>query len=248
MLSHQQQIRYSRQLLLPEIDEAGQLALAKARILIVGLGGLGCAVSAYLAGAGAGELILVDDDVVSLSNLPRQLLYTSENTGQRKVDVAKKHLLGINPDITIHTQSVRLTHDSPYTAGSPDILIDCTDNLSSRFYLNTLSRQFGIPLVSGAAQGFDGHFIVFSGHPTSACFGCLYTPSQQADGDCLSQGISGPVVGMIGMMQAQAVLNYIVGITLPSNSYLHRLNGKTLQWRQLLVNKNPNCTECGTRL
>jgi sulfur carrier protein ThiS adenylyltransferase len=244
MLSEQQKIRYCRQLLLPEIDVPGQQRLMQARVLIVGLGGLGNACAAYLAGAGVGTLILADDDRVSMSNLQRQPLYDTAQAGQLKVEAAQQRLAAINPEISIQPVAQQLSLHNPYDGAPPDLILDCTDNMASRFYLNTLSRTLLIPLLSGAATGFEGQFISFSGLPSAPCFKCLYHPAQTPKHDCLSQGISGPVVAIIGLMQAQATINRLLDIP-PVDALLHRFNGLSLQWQTLSVTRNLNCTECG---
>ncbi|XOV80321.1 MAG: ThiF family adenylyltransferase [Aestuariibacter sp.] len=247
MLDEQQKIRYCRQLLLPEIDEQGQHRLLHAVVLIVGMGGLGCACATYLAGAGLGKLILVDNDIIALSNLHRQPLYDVNRVGQHKVTVARQRLLALNPDITIESHTQFLSHGEPYLGQKPDLILDCSDNMATRFYLNQLSRQLTVPLLTGAATGMEGQFISFSGQPAAPCFGCLYHPAQTPQRNCLSQGISGPVVAMMGLVQAQAAINRLVGINRPDGT-LQRFSGRDLNWQTLSVSKNPECTECGASI
>lgn len=174
-MNDEQLLRYSRQIMLPQIDVTGQEKLQASRVLIIGMGGLGSPVAMYLAAAGVGHLVLVDDDVVELSNLQRQIAHSSSDIGLNKVDSAKQTIQGLNPEIKVTTFCKRLNEEELFDeVSAADVVVDGTDNFSTRFALNKASVKSKTPLISGAAIRMEGQVSVFNKTPSSPCYRCLY--------------------------------------------------------------------------
>lgn len=250
-LSDQEYMRYSAHLLLEEIGEQGQLALRNAKVLIVGVGGLGAPVALYLAAAGVGHLYLVDDDHVELSNLQRQIIFSQQQLKQSKVSAAKKSLMQLNPHITVTAIAARLTLDSANNQLAEmltdvDLVIDCSDNMLTRQAINKLCVRQTIALIVGAGMRMEGQLISFNAQQAdSACYYCLYPFNDTAEVDnCSTSGVLGPLVGVIGSLQAFEALKYLTGMPLSSLNRLMRFDGKTLQWQYLSVTKDPDCLVC----
>lgn len=259
MLSRAQFQRYSRQIMLPQVGKAGQQRLAQARVMIVGLGGLGSPAALYLAAAGVGELHLVDGDQIELSNLQRQILYKSNHRQKDKARVAAQQLTAANPDIRI-LPHVRMA-DAPWLQqqlSSVDLVLDCTDNFATRQLLNRCCRSAAIPLIVASVQGFSGQLISFDFRQnTSPCYACLFPPTPEADSqnpasatlpvteNCDSSGVIGPALGIIGSMQALEALKCCLSLPLSSQSKLQIFEAETLQWRQLRVSTDSQCPLCG---
>jgi molybdopterin-synthase adenylyltransferase len=236
MMSDDELLRYSRHILLPEVDIAGQEALQQARVLVVGLGGLGSPVAMYLAAAGVGQMTLVDFDVVDLSNLQRQVVHTQNTLGMNKAQSAKSALLALNPlvNIEVVTQQVAAEQwDELMT--SMDVIVDCTDNFSTRFALNASSYRQKKPLVSGAAIRFEGQLSVFDHrNPQSPCYQCLYSPDASDDLRCSEAGVIAPLVGVIGSLQALEVVKLITETGASLAGRLLLFDAKTHHWREML--------------
>ena len=249
--SHMTQIdfdaRYSRQIKLPLIGQAGQEALDKARVLVVGMGGLGSPVALYLAAAGVGHLILADFDVVEESNLQRQIIHGQSDIGRLKSESAADSLKNINPDLTIDTLNFALDHDDLLVqAKSCDLIVDCTDNFPTRFELNRVSLTTKTPLVSGAAIRFEGQVTAFDpNQPDSPCYQCLYPNTDVEAASCAMEGVIAPLVGVIGTMQALEAINILVG-----NGQLHGnvwlFDAQYMEWQKMGLPKNPNCPACSS--
>ncbi|GHG71480.1 molybdopterin biosynthesis protein MoeB [Alishewanella longhuensis] len=243
-LTPAQQLRYSAQLLLPEVTEAQQRQLLKAKVLIVGLGGLGTVVASYLAGAGVGHLLLADDDRVSVSNLPRQLLYSSAEVGQLKVDCAKARLQAQNPDIVITSLARRLSlPDLLALLPEVNLVLDCTDNTSSRLAINQACYLRQVPLISGAASGWQGQLLALKPWQGQGCYQCLY-PDWQDSPSCLNSGILGPMVGAIACQQALMALKLLLQIGDMPFGRLHCFDGLHGQSSQLQLQQDPACPVC----
>jgi molybdopterin-synthase adenylyltransferase len=244
MLSDDQLMRYSRQLLLPGFDVAGQDAVASARVLIVGAGGLGCPVALYLAGAGVGELVIVDPDEVDSSNLHRQIAYRESNVGQPKAEALAATLRALNSDITI-TAHVH-TADSDWLAAmlpGVSLVLDCCDNFATRSAVNAVCHAAGVPLVSGAAIRLEGQLVAFDFRdPATPCYACLYGEGDGPDTLCSESGILGPVVGTVGTLQALMALRLLTGHKV--DGVLHLFDAATMQWRQMTLRKDPACPVC----
>ena len=246
-MKDEQLLRYSRQIMLPEMDVAGQQKLIDATVLIVGMGGLGCPAAMYLAAAGVGSLIIADDDVVELTNLQRQVAHSPSMIGEPKVLSAQQALLGLNPDLKITALQQRLEGAGLSEAVSKaDLVVDACDNFTSRFAINVACIEHGKPLVSGAAIRMEGQVAVFdSRDPESPCYQCLYPRGDDADASCAENGVMAPLVGIIGAVQAMEAIKLLAGIGESLTGRLLLLDAKTLQWREMRLPQDSNCGACG---
>lgn len=244
MLNDDQLLRYSRQLMVEEFDLPGQEALSKARILVVGCGGLANPAALYLAGAGVGQLVLADDDRVELSNLHRQVAFRSEDVGQPKAEALKAQLQALNPDVSVQAHTLRVDSDwLDREVAAASVVLDCTDNFATRQNINQACVTHRTPLVSGAAIRLDGQLAVFDlRQPDSACYACVYGDGTDGDLACSQAGIVGPVVGTIGTLQALAAIQVLLGNPLPAT--LRLFDGRTLSWREMRFHKDPACPVC----
>jgi len=239
-------LRYNRQIMLPQIDIDGQQKLMDAKVLIVGIGGLGSPASLYLASAGVGHLTLVDDDVVELSNLQRQIIHHDENIGDEKVWSAKHNLLKHNPLTNITTIGKRLDSASlQQQVIQADIVLDATDNFESRYLINHACVTNNTPLVSGAAIRFEGQVCVFTNRKNDPCYNCLYPNTGDIfEETCSENGILSPVVGVIGCMQAIECIKLICGIGEPLAGRLLVFDGLAAEWRTVRFKKDNACPIC----
>ncbi len=249
MMNDAQLLRYSRQIMLPEVDIDGQQRWLDSRVLIVGLGGLGSPASIYLASAGVGHLVLVDDDSVDLTNLQRQIVHNSERVGQPKVESARQTLAALNPEIRIDTLAQRLEGDAlREQVAAADLVLDCSDNFATRFALNRACFAAGTPLVSGAAIRFDGQISVFDPRQAeSPCYQCLYREGEEEQLSCSESGVFAPLVGIIGAMQAAEALKLLAGIGEPLTGRLLLLDGRRMEWRSLRLRRDRACPVCAGR-
>jgi molybdopterin-synthase adenylyltransferase len=246
MLSEQQLLRYSRHIILPQIDEAGQHKLLNAKVLIIGLGGLGSPVAMYLAAAGVGHLMLADADSVERSNLQRQVIHNHKQLGNTKVYSAQAFISQLNPDIKVTAIEQRLAEkELDQAVKQVDLVIDCTDNFETRFAVNRSSLRHGKPLVSGAAIRFEGQLSVFNLTKQSACYQCLYQPDSTLDENCMDQGVLSPVVGTIGTLQATEAIKIITGAGTVLDSKLLLFDALNASFNQMAISKNPACLACG---
>ncbi|WP_284892138.1 HesA/MoeB/ThiF family protein [Cobetia amphilecti] len=245
-----QLLRYSRQILLPQVDIAGQQRLLAARVLVIGAGGLGCPAALYLAAAGIGTLVVADDDHVELSNLQRQIAHGDADIDQPKAQSLAASLLAINPDTEVIALSERLEGEAlAEQVAAADVVLDCTDRFSSRFPINAACVTAGTPLVSGAAIRFSGQLAVFDRRdPEAPCYGCLYPLDELGDEEltCAESGVIAPLVGIIGAFQALEALKLISGA-----GSVHRglatFDGLTGEWRRMGLKRDPGCQVCGGR-
>lgn len=239
-------LRYSRHIALPDFGPHGQRLLGKARVLIVGVGGLGSPAAMYLAAAGVGELILADFDEVDLSNLQRQIAHTTDDLGELKVESAADTILAINPDIAVYVIDERMTEPELLEEiEAVDVVLDCTDNFGSRFAINDACVKTGVPLVSGAAIRYEGHLTVFQPqHADSPCYACLYAEGSDEFENCRSNGVLAPVVGVIGSMMAVETIKLITAIGTPLTGTLSQYDALTGQWRSSRVVKDAECRCC----
>ncbi len=239
-------LRYSRHILLPEVDVEGQEKICAATVLVIGLGGLGSPVALYLAAAGVGHLILVDDDRVELSNLQRQIIHSQSAIGEHKSQSAKNALRDINS----HTKVTAISERLVGTALSDriveaDLVIDCSDNFATRFALNAACFSARTPLVSGAAIRLEGQVSVYDFRDEQApCYRCLYDDQQVEDTSCAQNGVLAPVVGMIGCVQATEALKLLANFGKPLTGRLLLLDAAYMSWRELKLSKDPNCPVC----
>ena len=239
-------LRYSRQIMLPELGVEGQQRLHESRALIVGLGGLGCPAAMYLAAAGIGTLALSDDDQVDLSNLQRQILHTSERIGVDKTRSAQAGLNALNPDTSLVLLSGRLSGDALHAAvQAADLVLDCSDNFDTRFALNRACRGARTPLVSVAAIRWDAQITVFDSRPGSPSYRCLYPQDGEEELRCSENGVIAPLVGIIGAMQALEAIKLLCGVGAPLGGRLLMLDALQMQWRELRLRPDPDCPVCG---
>ncbi|SFR74470.1 adenylyltransferase and sulfurtransferase [Marinobacter daqiaonensis] len=247
MLNDNELLRYSRQLLLPRFDVEGQLALKKARVLVVGCGGLGCPVALYLGAAGVGGLVLADNDEVELANLQRQIAFDHNALGHSKAEALTDRVRAINPDISVTFREQRLEGEALAEAVSDvDLVLDCTDNFNTRFALNRACVSARIPLVSGAAIRGEGQVSVFdSRNEASPCYHCLYPEQGNEDLTCSEAGVIGPLVGMIGTTQAMEAIKVISGKGRPLVGRLLILDAWQMEWREMKLARDPDCQVCG---
>lgn len=246
-LSDQELLRYSRQILLAEVDVQGQAALKASRVLIVGLGGLGSPVALYLAAAGIGTLHLADFDRVDESNLQRQVMHDSAAIGLSKVDSALARLRALNPLIQLHGITQAL--DDEYLATllpECDLVLDCSDNFLTREAVNRACLEARVPLVSGAAIRWQGQVSVFDFKDRqSPCYHCLYGEGADEELTCSQAGVMGPVVGMIGSLQALEAIKLVTGVGHALQGRLLILDALKARFRESRIHKDPDCAVCG---
>ncbi|AIY43779.1 Sulfur carrier protein adenylyltransferase ThiF [Collimonas arenae] len=249
-MNDQQLLRYSRHILLDDIDIAGQEKFLAAHALIIGAGGLGSPVAMYLASAGVGRITLVDNDTVDLTNLQRQILHTSERIGQAKVSSGKAAMAQINPEIEIIALSERADQARLHAlVADADVVVDCSDNFSTRQAINRTCVALNVPLVSGAAIQFDGQISVFDARDEkSPCYACLFPPDREFEEiACSTMGVFAPLVGIIGSMQAAEALKLIAGIGTSLSGFLLMLDARSMEWTRIGVTRDAACPVCGQR-
>lgn len=247
MLSDEELLRFSRQILMPRFDIAGQQSLKSARIVVVGAGGLGCPVALYLGAAGVGHITLVDDDVIELANLQRQIAFETAQIGESKAETLAARVRSINPEVSISVINRRLELDDfAREVGEASLALDCSDNFATRFALNRACVAAGVPLVSGAAIRGEGQVSVYdSRNPESPCYHCLYPEQGNEDLTCSEAGVIAPLVGMIGSVQAMEAIKVLSGVGTPLVGRLLILDAWEMQWREMKLNKDPDCPVCG---
>ncbi|MBP7079544.1 MAG: molybdopterin-synthase adenylyltransferase MoeB [Rhodocyclaceae bacterium] len=240
-------LRYSRHILLPEIDIAGQDAIRGARVLIIGIGGLGSPAALYLASAGIGTIVLADGDTVDLTNLQRQILHRTDSVGLAKVESGRRTICEINPTCNVIAIAERLEGEA-LTAqiALADVVLDCSDNFATRHAVNRACVAKRKPLVSGAAIRFDGQISVFDSRQTDApCYECLFPEGENVeDVRCATMGVFAPITGIIGAMQAAEALKLIVGCGVPLTGRLELLDGTSMTWREIRIRRDPQCRVC----
>lgn len=249
MLSDQALLRYSRQILLPQVDIEGQLRLQRSRVLIVGLGGLGSPVALYLAGAGVGELHLADFDEVDVTNLQRQILHDTVSVGTSKVDSALQRLTALNPEVRLVAHRQALDDEALVEAvGAVDLVLDCSDNFATREAVNRACVRQEKPLVSGAAIRLEGQLTVFDTRQAhSPCYHCLYGHGSEAELTCSEAGVLGPLVGLVGSLQALEALKVLAGFGETLVGRLLLIDALGTRLRELRVKRDPACAICGHR-
>lgn len=246
-MDDQQLLRYSRHILLPDIDVAGQETLLASKVLVVGLGGLGSPVALYLAAAGVGELHLADHDHVDISNLQRQVIHDAQSLAQNKALSAARRIAALNPDVRTRCLPLRLAGQGLVEAvAAVDLVVDASDNLATRFAVNQACVAAGRPLVSGAAIRLEGQLSVFDlRRPDSPCYRCLYQDADETELNCSESGVLGPVVGIIGSLQALEAVKCLTGTGRSLCGRLLLFDGRDSQFRELGLAKDPDCPVCG---
>ena len=247
-MNDEQLLRYSRHVLLEDIDVAGQEKLLTAHTLVIGAGGLGSAAAPYLAAAGVGKITLVDHDQVELTNLQRQIMHTQESIGRNKAASGKSFLQRLNPGVVVDTIEAK-ADDSLLDQLLPtvNIVLDCTDNFATRHMINRLCVKHQVPLVSGSALRFDGQISVFdSRNKTSPCYACIFSPEEQFEEvSCASMGIFSPLVGIIGAMQAAQALQVLIEFGEPLVGRMLLWNARNTQIDEIRISRNTGCLVCG---
>lgn len=245
-MNDEQLLRYSRQIMLPQWDIAGQEKLLASRVLIVGLGGLGCPVAMYLAAAGVGQLVLADFDDVDVSNLQRQIAHGAADIGRAKSVSAQESLSLINDGVDVVALTDRLDDAQLLEQISlADVVVDCSDNFSTRHAINRASVATATPLVSGAAIRFEGQVSVFDPRQTEApCYRCLYAEESDENLTCSESGVIAPLVGIIGSMQALETLKLLAQVGQTLSGKLLMFDGLTSDWRSLTLPRDPACPVC----
>lgn len=237
-------LRYSRQIMLPGVDLDGQEALASARVALVGAGGLGNAVALYLAAAGVGHLSLIDDDIVEISNLARQIAFTDADIGHFKVDILKREAALRNPAAKIDAVRQRITQDNAAALlmGS-HLVIDCSDNYNARFAINDTCFGMKIPVVYGAATAWQGQvFVCDPGNNKSPCFECFNPSRDELDNSCSRNGVLGPLVGVVACLQAVEAIRLLLGLV--SSSVLQLYDARDSQWHRIALSPRVGCLCC----
>ncbi|MEC7368894.1 MAG: molybdopterin-synthase adenylyltransferase MoeB [Pseudomonadota bacterium] len=240
-------LRYSRHILLPEIDVSGQEKLLAAHVAIIGIGGLGSPVALYLASSGIGKLSLIDFDSVDLSNLQRQIIHDTDHLGTTKVSSAQGKLAALNPGTSVQVYAEKLS-DLEISAliKEVDAVVDCTDNFATRLTINQACVQHQVPLISGAAIRMEGQLMVYDPSIANApCYACLYQNTAELDLNCATTGVAAPLVGIIGSMQAMETLKILVGFGEPVTGSLLIFDAANTQWQRFRVTRRADCPACG---
>jgi molybdopterin/thiamine biosynthesis adenylyltransferase/rhodanese-related sulfurtransferase len=241
-------LRYSRQLKIPEVGDAGQIKLLSSKVLLIGAGGLGSPVAFYLAAAGVGRIGLVDDDVVDHSNLQRQILHTEARVGKKKIESAKEALLALNSTLKVEIYDVRLSIENVDNIFSVyDVVVDGTDNFAARYLINDACVKLGIPNVHAAVFRFEGYLTVFSpkGH-TGPCYRCIYPnpPPAEMAPSCADAGVLGVLPGAIGLLQAVETIKILLGIGNPLLGRLLSYDALKAEFSEYYVDRDPRCRVC----
>lgn len=246
-MNDNQLLRYSRHILLPQIEYAGQEKLTKSHALIVGAGGLGSPVALYLAASGVGQLTICDFDEVDLTNLQRQIIHTTQSVGINKAVSAQQTLYEINPEVDVKTVQQKSTKEQmAVLVQAADVVIDCSDNFATRYALNRICHASKKPLVSGAAVRFEGQITVFDfRHEDTPCYHCLFPESDDIQEQrCAENGVFSPLVGMIGTAQAAEALKCLMNIGDTLQGRLLMLDALTAEWRTIKFTKEATCRVC----
>ncbi|MAT51931.1 MAG: hypothetical protein CMK32_12190 [Porticoccaceae bacterium] len=231
--------RYQRQMALDEVGPTGQTRLADAHIVLVGAGGLGCPAGLYLAGAGIGRLTIIDGDRIERSNLHRQVAFTDDQVGEFKAGALARRLSALNPDVHITALTSFVTADNVAgTLPRADLILDCSDNFVTRYVINDFCLEHAVPWVFAGVDGFRGSLAMFGGGP--CCFRCLYPQPPAPRGNCATNGVLGPVPGLLGQLQAGEALKYLLGLPTAINR-LVLVDARHLGMRQLALRVNPGC-------
>ena len=247
-LTSEQQQRYSRHTMLPEVGEAGQVKLLKSKILCLGAGGLGSPSSMYLAAAGVGTLGIVDDDVVDASNLQRQILHSTDRVGVHKVESAAKTLTGLNPDVKVVQHRTRLDSSNALEImAGYDVIVDGADNFQARYLVNDAALKLGIPVVHASIFRFEGQMTVFPGEG-GPCYRCLYPspPPPEEAPSCAEAGVLGVLPGVMGVLQATEAVKILLGKGTTLAGRLLVYDALKTKFRELKLRRDESCPTCGT--
>ena len=240
-------LRYSKQIMLPQIDIEGQQKINDSTILIIGMGGLGSPTALYLAATGVGHIVIADFDQVELSNLQRQIIHSTSDIGDDKVNSAKAKLLELNPNITV-TVANEIMHSDNLASliKDVDIVLDGTDNFESRFEINKACVECHKPLISAAVIRFEGQISVFKGYEVDQpCYQCLYSEEGNGRESCVENGVLAPVAGLVGTIQALQAIKVLLGLGEQLCGELLLIDGLDLSFRKVKIVKDSECPICG---
>lgn len=246
-MTDEELLRYSRHILLNEIGIEGQERIATSHVLVVGAGGLGSPVALYLGSAGVGQITVIDDDTVDITNLQRQIAHTSQRVGQPKVDSIRAAVGAINEFVKVNPIQARA--DSillDALVRHADVVLDCCDNFATRHAINTACVKHRKPLVSGAAIRFDGQVCVYDPrNVNSPCYACLFPPDTSFEETrCATMGVFAPLVGIIGSMQAAEALKLLSGVGKPLIGRLLMLDGRSMEFTEIVIARQTGCVVC----
>lgn len=246
-LTPAQMERYQAHLALPEVGPSGQLRLLGARVLIVGVGGLGCPAALYLAAAGVGRLSIVDDDIVDATNLQRQVLYGDADIGRAKVEAAAERLRAMNADLEVVAHRVRVTAaNAQALVAGHDLVLDGSDNFATRYVVNDAAVLAGVPLVSGSLYRYEGQVVTIA-PPETPCYRCLFRSPPPEAPPCHDAGVLGPVAGLVGTMQAAEALNILARGRSGLAGRMLLVDVHDMETRAVKVARDPGCPLCGDR-
>ena len=249
-MTDDQLLRYSRHILLDEMGIEGQERVLAAHAVIIGAGGLGSPAALYLASAGVGHITLVDDDVVDLTNLQRQITHTTARVGQPKVASAATAMVAINPEVRVTTLQARMDAAAlDALVPQASVVLDCSDNYATRHAVNAACMRHGKPLVAGAAIRFDAQITVLDPRDAqSPCYACIFPPQAEFEEVlCSTMGVFAPLVGVVGAVQAAEALKLLAGVGTSLAGRLLMLDGRSMEWGTLHVQRAPDCAVCGAR-
>jgi molybdopterin-synthase adenylyltransferase len=247
-MNDEQLLRYSRHILLDEIGIDGQNKLLASHVLIIGAGGLGSPVALYLGSAGVGRITLVDHDRVDATNLQRQIAHNVARIGQFKAKSVMQAVAALNPDVELIPVTERADDALlDQLVGQANLVLDCSDNFSTRHAINRACVKHGKPLVSGAAIRFDGQVTVYdSGHANSPCYACIFPESELLEETrCATMGVFAPLVGIVGTVQAAEALKLLCGIGQALTGRLLMVDGRAMEWQEMKLTRNSACQVCG---
>jgi len=237
--------RYSRQIMLNDWGEAGQLRLKNSRIAIVGCGGLGSVVASYMAGCGAGHLTLIDGDDVELSNLPRQLTFDIDSCGQNKADELMQRLYAQNDEVDIVIEPLSIDSDNVQELLQVhDLVIDCTDNFSTRLLINQWCVTNQVPLMTGAVIGWQGQLLLIEPDANNGCYQCLFDTPNDSGQSCATMGVNPAMVGVVGSYQANQALRYLLKLSTPLSNKIALVDGINMGVNLLTREPNAQCAVC----
>jgi molybdopterin-synthase adenylyltransferase len=245
-MNDEQLLRYSRQIMLPQVEVAGQQRIMAAHALIIGAGGLGAPVALYLAAAGVGTITIADPDIIELSNLQRQIIHHTADIGRPKVVSAAEKLAAINPEVQVNAVQATMEAERVDAAvRDASVVLDCTDNFASRFSVNEACVRHRKPLISAAVIRFEGQISVFEpAEPDSPCYRCLYKEGEELGERCSQTGVLASLPGVMGALQATEALKQIIGLPTLRGRLLI-LDAMTMEWRSMKLRKDPACPVCG---
>ncbi len=248
-LTDQQLLQYSRQIMLPQIDVDGQQKLFDARILVLGAGGLGCPALAYLASCGVGNIVIVDPDVIELSNIQRQILFTTTDIGRYKAEVAVEKIQQFSDCLNVTSVNKIPDNDELIKlVSAADVVLDGTDNFVARYAHNSACVQTRTPLISGAVIRFEGQLTCFDHRRSDApCYHCLYPDAHDEQLNCSENGVLGPVAGMVGTMMATEAIKLLVDIGESLTGKLLLLDALNMEWRSVGFSKDNDCSVCSNK-